>query len=41
MLLNEGKLAGSMQMDRIFMFMEEMSSGGCLPPPLGYIHVRI
>ena len=20
------------------MFMEKMSSGGCLPPPLGYIH---
>ena len=26
-------------MDRRFMFMEKMSSGGCLPPPLGYIHV--
>ena len=28
-----------MQMDRRFMFMEKVSSGGCLPPPLGYIHV--
>ena len=27
-------------MDR-FMFMEKMSSGDCLPPPLGYIHVYI
>ena len=26
-------------MDRRFMFMEKMSSGGVLPPPLGYIHV--
>ena len=26
-------------MDRRFMFMGKMSSGGCLPPPLGYIHV--
>ena len=26
-------------MDRRFMFMEKMSSGGCLPPPPGYIHV--
>ena len=26
-------------MDRRFMFMEKMSSGGCLPPLLGYIHV--
>ena len=26
-------------MDRRFMFMEIMSSGGCLHPPLGYIHV--
>ena len=27
-------------MDRRFMFMEKMSLlGGCLPPPLGYIHV--
>ena len=29
-------------MDRRFMFMEKkMSSGGCLPLPLGYIHVYI
>ena len=34
-----GKLAGSMQMDRRFMFMETMSSGGRLPLPMGYIHV--
>ena len=34
-----GKLAGNMQIDRRFMFMEKMSSGGCLPPPQGYIHV--
>ena len=34
-----GKLAGSMQMDRRFMLMEKMSSGGCVPLPLGYIHV--
>ena len=26
-------------MDRRFMFMEKMSSGCCLPMPLGYIHV--
>ena len=26
-------------MDRRFMFMEKMSPGSCLPPPLGYIHV--
>ena len=26
-------------MDRRFMFMEKISSGGCLSPPLGYIHV--
>ena len=26
-------------MDRRFMFIEKMSSGGFLPPPLGYIHV--
>ena len=37
-LLNGGGgLAGSMQMDRRYMFMEKMSSGGCLP--LGYKHV--
>ena len=35
-----GELAGSMQMDRRFMFMEKMSSGGCLPRPLGFIHVH-
>ena len=34
-----GKLAGSMQMDRRFMFMETMSSGGRLPLPMDYIHV--
>ena len=26
-------------MDRRFMFMEQISSGGCLSPPLGCIHV--
>ena len=39
MLLNGGKLAGNMQMDRRFMLMEKMSSGVCLLPPPGYIHV--
>ena len=40
MELNGGKLAGSMQMDRKFMFMETNSTpGGCLPLPWGYIHV--
>ena len=34
-----GGLAGNMQTDRRFMLMEKMSSGGCLPPPPGYIHV--
>ena len=33
-----GGLAGSMQMDRRFMFTKKMSSGGCLPLPRGYIH---
>ena len=41
MLLNGGKLAGSMQMDRNFMVMKEMSSGGCLPLSRGYIHVYL
>ena len=33
------KLAGSMQIDRRFMFMKKKSLGGCLPLPRGYIHV--
>ena len=41
MQLNGGKLAGSMQMDRIFMFMKKTASGGCLPLPRGYIHVYL
>ena len=39
MLLNGGKLAGSMQMDRKFMVMKKMSSRGCLSLSRGYIHV--
>ena len=39
MLLNGGKLAGSMQMDRRFMVMKKLSSGGCLSLSRGYIHV--
>ena len=29
-----------MQMDKRFMFMKKMSSGGCLPLPRDYIHVN-
>ena len=39
-ILKWRKLAGSMQMDRKFMFMEKnLTPGGCLPLPWGYIHV--
>ena len=37
-----GKFAGSMQMDRRFMFMEKMSAGGCLPGPWAiYMYLTI
>ena len=39
MLLNGGKLAGSMQMDRRFMIMKKVVLRGLSAPVPGYIHV--